>query len=312
MLKKGLTFKPQAAASLARPVPRALASWRSGSLSLLLVMASLTCAPAAQAADTRPPLMLPNIYHPGVALHDYWVSEKYDGVRGYWDGEKLLTRGGQRINTPAWFTAGWPTTPLDGELWAGRGQFPQAVSTVRQQTPVDAAWRDIRFMVFDLPGESGNFTERLQTLNRLLSSLALPWVQAVPQTRVTTDAALQTWLRQTVKLGGEGLMLHQGKSLYKGQRNDDLLKVKIHEDAEARVVAHIAGKGKYAGQMGALLVEIPANGSQTAQRFKLGTGFTDAQRQNPPAPGTLVTYRYRGMNNSGVPRFASFMRVRED
>jgi DNA ligase 1 len=311
-VKQYLSFKRLLLPSLAGPLPRALARLHCGSLSLLLVMAGLTSAPAALAGETRPPLMLPNLYHPGIGLHDYWVSEKYDGVRGYWDGEKLLTRGGQRINAPAWFTAGWPATPLDGELWAGRGQFPQAVSTVRQQTPADAAWRDMRFMVFDLPGETGKFTERLQTLNGLLSSLAVPWVQAVAQTRVTSDAALQTLLHQTVKLGGEGLMLHHGSSLYKGQRNDDLLKVKTHEDAEARVIAHITGKGKYAGQMGALLVELPAEGNQPARRFKLGTGFTDAQRQNPPVPGTVVTYRFRGLNDSGLPRFASFMRVRED
>lgn len=291
-------------------LPRML---RASLLSALLASIGMLSLPAlGQEAKGKPALMLAKVYHPGVVLKDYWVSEKYDGVRGFWDGEKLLTRGGQRINAPAWFTSGWPTTPFDGELWAGRGQFPQAVSAVRQQTPVDAVWRGMRFMVFDLPHESGPFTERLQTLNRLLSSLAVPWVQAVAQTRVTSDVALQILLRQTVKLGGEGLMLHQGSSLYKGQRNDDLLKVKIHEDAEARVIAHITGKGKYAGQMGALLVEIPAEGGKPAQRFKLGTGFTDAQRQNPPAPGTLVTYRFRGLNDSGIPRFASFMRVRED
>jgi DNA ligase 1 len=309
-------FKPSVLPAPARPLwsrlPRGLARLRGGSLSLLLVLTGLTSAPVVQAAETRPPLMLANFYHPGIGLQDYWVSEKYDGVRGYWDGEKLLTRGGQRINAPAWFTAGWPTTALDGELWAGRGRFPQAVSTVRQQTPVDAAWRDMRFMVFDLPGETSNFTERLKTLNRLLSSLAVPWVQPVAQAKVTSDAALQTLLRQTVKLGGEGLMLHQGNSIYKGQRSDDLLKVKTHEDGEARVIAHIAGKGKYAGQMGALLVELPAAGGQPARRFKLGTGFTDAQRQQPPAPGTLVTYRFRGLNDSGTPRFASFLRLRED
>jgi DNA ligase-1 len=309
---QGLLFKPPFKLLIARPAPRSLDRLRTGSLSLLLLMSGLTSAPAALAAETRPLLLLPNLYRPGIGLHDYWVSEKYDGVRGYWDGEKLLTRGGQRINTPAWFTAGWPTTPLDGELWAGRGRFQQTVSTVRQQTPADGAWRDLRFMVFDLPRETGTFTERLQTLNSMLSSLAVPWVQAVAQTRVTSDAALQTLLRQTVKLGGEGLMLHQGTSRYKGQRNDDLLKVKTHEDAEARVIEHIAGKGKYAGQMGALLVELPAEGNQPARRFKLGTGFTDAQRQNPPAPGTLVTYRFRGLSDNGLPRFASFMRVRED
>jgi DNA ligase-1 len=44
----------------------------------------------------------------------------------------------------------------------------------------------------------------------------------------------------------------------------------------------------------------------------LGTGFTDAQRAAPPAIGTWVTYRYRGTTDKGVPRFASFLRVRED
>jgi DNA ligase 1 len=123
---------------------------------------------------------------------------------------------------------------------------------------------------------------------------------------------LQSLLLKTVKQGGEGLMLHRGASLYRGQRSDDLLKVKTHEDTEARVIAHIAGKGKYAGQMGALLLEMPAAGGKPAQRFKLGTGFTQAQRQDPPAVGTQVTYRFRGLNDSGIPRFASFMRVHED
>ena len=258
------------------------------------------------------PLMLANVYRPGVPLADYWVSEKYDGVRGYWNGQQLLTRGGERVNAPAWFTAGWPATPLDGELWAGRGQFSHAVATVRQQTPNDAAWRSMRFMVFDLPAQGGPFTDRIPVLNRLLSKLAVPWVQPVAQSRVANAQALQALLTQTVALGGEGLMLHRGASLYRAQRNDDLLKVKTHEDAEARVIAHIPGKGKYAGMLGALLVQMPDERGQPGRRFKLGTGFSDAQRQNPPAVGSWVTYRFRGLTDSGLPRFASFMRVRED
>lgn len=285
---------------------------RTGSISLLLLLAGLAAAPPVFAGGARPSLMLPNIYHPGMAVQDYWISEKYDGVRGYWDGEKLLTRGGQPINAPAWFTSGWPSTAMDGELWAGRGQFSQAVSTVRQQGAGDDAWRAMHFMVFDLPAAGGPFDDRLQSLNRLLATLAVPWVKAVAQSKIASPAALQTLLRQTVKLGGEGLMLHRASSLYKGQRNDDLLKFKTHEDAEARVIAHIPGKGKYAGQLGALLLETPAENGRPAQRFKLGTGFTDAQRQDPPALGMLVTYRFRGLNDSGIPRFASFMRLRED
>ena len=262
--------------------------------------------PFAATAAT-PSLMLANVYRANIPLADYWVSEKYDGVRGYWDGAQLWTRGGERINAPAWFTAGWPTVPMDGELWAGRGQFSTAVSTVRQQTPVDAAWQKMHFMVFDLPAHGGTFDERIPALNTLVDTLALPWVQPVPQTKVANHAALQARMRQTVKAGGEGLMLHRGASLYKGARNDDLLKVKPHEDAEARVVAHVPGQGKYEGMLGALLVE-----TDTGQRFKLGTGFTDAQRRNPPAIGAWVTYRFRDVNPSGVPRFASFLRVRED
>jgi DNA ligase-1 len=256
--------------------------------------------------------MLAKVYRPGTSVLDYWVSEKYDGVRGYWDGEKLLTRGGERIAAPAWFTAGWPKVPLDGELWAGHGQFSRAVSTVRQQSPDAAAWRAMRFMVFDLPAQGGPFSERIPALNGVVSRIDQPWVHAVAQSKVANHAALQALLATTVKHGGEGLMLHRGASFYKGQRSDDLLKAKPHEDNEARVVAHLPGQGKYAGMVGALLVEIPGADGKAGQRFKLGSGLSDELRQNPPPVGSTVTYRFRGLNDSGIPRFASFMRVRDD
>jgi DNA ligase 1 len=293
--------------------PLVFGFFRIRTLSLLLAFAGLlTSALPLAAAEGAPPLMLAKVYQAGVPLTDYWVSEKLDGVRGYWDGEKLLTRGGERIAAPAWFTAGWPKVPMDGELWAGRGQWSKAVSTVRQQTPDNEAWRGMRFMVFDLPAQGGLFNERIPALNGVVSQIDQAWVQSVAQFKLASHPALQSLLLKTVKQGGEGLMLHRGASLYRGQRSDDLLKVKTHEDSEARVIAHIAGKGKYAGQMGALLLEMPAAGGKPAQRFKLGTGFTQAQRQDPPAVGTQVTYRFRGLNDSGIPRFASFMRVHED
>ncbi|MBU6466279.1 MAG: DNA ligase, partial [Burkholderiales bacterium] len=101
--------------------------------------------------------------------------------------------------------------------------------------------------------------------------------------------------------------LHRGDSLYREGRSDDLIKVKTHDDAEARVIAHLPGKGKHAGKMGALLLEMPGG-----QRFKLGTGFSDADRAAPPPVGSWVTYRFLGTHDSGLPRFASFVRVRED
>jgi DNA ligase-1 len=252
------------------------------------------------------PVMLANVYEPGIDLSAYWVSEKMDGVRGYWDGEKLFTREGNPVYPPDWFTKDWPRIPMDGELWAGREQFNRAVSTVRQQIPNDAAWRHMHFMVFDLPAEPGVFDERLQKLKNLGGKLMSPWMKIVTQFKVASHQDLKRLLKETAAEGSEGLMLHRGQSFYRAERTNDLLKLKMHDDAEAKVIAHIPGKGKYTGMLGALLVE-----TAEGRRFKLGTGFSDEQRRHPPVLGSQVTYRYRGFNPSGIPRFASFMRVRK-
>ena len=273
--------------------------------SWLLAVGALLLSPALRAAGAPPSLMLAEKYHPGLDLSAYWVSEKYDGLRGYWDGQRLLSRGGEVLNPPAWFTEGWPAVPMDGELWAGRAKFEEATSTVRQQVPNDAAWRRIRFMVFDLPAHPGVFDERLAAYQRLVRSLDQSWVVAVPQEKIASHAELGARLQQMVRAGGEGLMLHRGDSPYRGIRSDDLIKLKTHDDAEAKVVGHLPGKGRHSGRLGALLVETPQG-----RRFRLGTGLTDAQREHPPAEGAWVTYRYRGVNDGGLPRFATFLRER--
>ncbi len=293
--------QPERIADVDRWATRARRRWLGWLLGAGLLL------PATGITADAPALLLAQVYRPGTPLADYWVSEKYDGVRGFWDGHALRTRGGETVVAPAWFTHGWPAEPMDGELWAGRGRFTHAQSTTRQQQPDDAAWRQVRFMVFDLPRHGGTLDERLPALASVVERIGQPWVQAVPQRRVATDAALQAMLQRTVRAGGEGLMLHRGASLYRAGRSDDLLKLKTHDDTEARVVAHLPGTGKHAGRMGALLVEMPSG-----QRFRLGTGFSDAERNAPPPVGSWVTYRYRGTHDGGLPRFASFVRVRED
>lgn len=273
-----------------------------------LLLLGCLLAVAQRAFADAPALLLAGRYRPGIDLRDWWVSEKYDGVRAHWDGRQLRTRGGEPINAPVWFTAGWPALPMDGELWAGRGRFEHAQSAAAREQPDDAQWRALRYMVFDLPAHPGSFDERLAALRAAVSALNHTWVQAVPQRKVAGDAELQALLREVVRGGGEGLMLHRGASLYRAGRGDDLLKLKTHDDAEARVIAHLPGKGKHAGRLGALMVETPEG-----RRFALGTGFTDAQRADPPPVGSWVTYRFRGLHEgSGLPRFASFLRVRSD
>ncbi|MGH8175713.1 MAG: DNA ligase [Steroidobacter sp.] len=273
-----------------------------------IFLACLLLGPAAGAVHAAPPVLLANVYeHADVDLSDYWVSEKYDGIRAWWDGEKLLTRAGNVIHAPPWFTQGWPLTPLDGELWIGRGQFEAVSATVRDATPDDAAWRKVKFMVFDSPTHAGVFDDRLTALTALLSEAAIASLQPVKQFKVIDQPALEAKLAEIIAGGGEGLMLHRGASHYRGERNDDLLKLKPYDDAEARVIGHTPGKGKYSGMLGALLVE-RADGL----RFKLGTGFSDEQRRHPPPIGAWVTFTHHGVTAKGVPRFARFLRVREE
>lgn len=274
---------------------------------LAALSGALLCPLALRAADAPPALLLAGRYRPGLPLSGYWVSEKYDGVRGFWDGQRLLSRGGEVIQAPDWFTEGWPSTPMDGELWAGRGRFEEVSGTVRQRQPDDEAWRRVRFMVFDLPAHAGVFDERLEAYRDVVARLNRPWVVAVPQERVSDHAELQQRLKTLVRAGAEGLMLHRGDSLYRAVRGDDLVKLKPFDDAEARVLSHVPGRGRHAGRLGALWVETPEG-----VRFRLGTGFTDAQRERPPAIGSWITYRYRGLHDSGLPRFASFLRERPD
>lgn len=252
----------------------------------------------------NPALLQADVYEEGIDVSGYWVSEKLDGVRAYWNGRQLLSRRGIILSAPNWFLRDLPPIPLDGELWMGRGNFDLVSGTVRRGVADDRAWRDVRYMVFDLPQSAGPFGQRLRCLEELLASNASRYVRAVTQRRVLNRADLMTALRQIQEVGGEGLMLHRDSSYYRTSRSYDLLKLKPYLDAEARVVGHVPGKGKNAGMLGALMVE---NGD--GRRFRIGTGFTDAQRAAPPPIGAIITYKYHGHTKTGLPRFASFLRV---
>lgn len=245
------------------------------------------------------------VYKSQLNIGDYWVSEKLDGVRGYWDGQHLYTRRGNQIHAPKWFSQYWPKHALDGELWAGRGRFEFASGCVRRKADNDSCWQQMTFMVFDLPDHGGNFSQRVQAMNTLQQSITDQSLDIVRQRQLSSNQALDNMLNTVVASGGEGLMLHHQDASYQAGRNPQLMKLKRYQDAEAVVLAHLPGKGKYSGKLGALLVETPAG-----VQFKIGSGFTDKQRQYPPEVGTTVTYKYYGVTKNNIPRFASFLRVR--
>ena len=278
---------------------------------ILRVLFQALAAIALSAHAATPPMLLANVLGPDVDVTQYLVSEKYDGVRAMWDGTTLKFRSGRTVAAPGWFTQKLPAEALDGELWIARGRFDELSGIVRKTEPVDSEWRRVNYMIFELPQPTGaptiTFTERAARIKAIVERANVASLKAVHQYAVKDRAALKRDLDAVVKSGGEGLMLHRADAAYVTGRSDVLLKLKPLLDTEATVIAHIAGKGKHTGRMGALLVE-----TKSGVRFKLGTGFSDAVRANPPPIGAQVTYLYRDITPNGKPRFASFLRVRDD
>lgn len=271
-----------------------------------LVLAAMATATMPLPAAEPLPLLLAETERGQTDVAHYLVSEKLDGVRAYWDGKMLRTRNGNRINAPGWFVEGFPARALDGELWIGRGQFERLSGTVQRLVPDETAWHQVQYLVFELPQAPGTFRERAQSLRQLVAETGVPWLQAVEQFEVRNRKALEQKLDEILQVGGEGLMLHRADALYTTGRNDVLLKMKLWHDAEATVIAHLPGKGKYAGMLGALRVR-----TSEGVEFMLGTGLSEANRRHPPAIGSIITFRYREQTSRGQPRFASYLRARD-
>jgi len=254
-----------------------------------------------EVAGDAPPVLLAHKWEGDTDLTGWWLSEKLDGVRAYWDGARFISRLGNAFFAPAWFTAGLPTTPLDGELWVGRKQFQKCVSIVRRQDGGEQ-WKEVRFIVFDAPGHELPFEGRVEYLNALLNGGKVAYAEAHTHARCESVIHLKEELARVEALGGEGLMLRQPGSRYEAGRSQTLLKVKTFHDAEGRVVGHEDGKGKHKGRLGALVVEMP-----DGTRFNVGTGFSDKERESPPPIGSIITYRYQELTNDGVPRFPTYV-----
>lgn len=257
-------------------------------------------------APRAPGLLLAESWDNAADLTGWWMSEKLDGVRAYWDGRQFLSRQGNRYHAPAWFIEGLPNAPLDGELWIDRKKFQRTVSIVRRQDKNDL-WNEVKFLVFDAPAASGGFEDRLGFLREALAQGAAKFARQHAHERCKNLAALRAELARIESLGGEGLMLRQPNSKYVAGRSSTLLKVKTFHDAEAVVVGHQAGAGRHKGRLGALLVRLPEGTD-----FAIGTGFSDRERENPPAIGATVTFRYQELSEAGVPRFPSWVGVHPD
>jgi len=261
--------------------------------------------PCQISAQNKPAIQHGKTYKAVDDIKQYWLSEKLDGMRGYWNGKHLLTRQGNLIHSPKWFTRNWPKNALDGELWIGRDQFQQTLSCVRKTNIDERCWKKVRFMVFDLPSNSDTFTERLSLMQQLIKDTNSTYLAMIKQFKLDNIEQLESLLNIIVANKGEGLMLHLGSAFYHVGRTANIMKLKKHQDGEAQVIAHLQGKGKYQGMLGAIKVK-----TVEGIVFNIGSGFTDAERVNPPEIGSIITYKYNGKTQAGIPRFARYWRIR--
>ena len=272
---------------------------------LVACLPGLAAATTARDAAAGPPPLLAREWPASADPAGYLVSEKLDGVRALWDGRQLRFRSGRPIAAPAWFTQRLPAEPLDGELWLGRGRFEALSGLVRRAKPDDdTGWQALRYQVFELPAAGGSFAERAARLQALAARqpAGAPWSALVHE-----PAQGRAWLAQrlaaVLAANGEGLMLHRADAPQASGRGPWLYKHKPLHDAEAVVLAHQPGQGRLAGQLGALQVRTDAG-----VELAIGTGFSDADRRQPPAVGERISFTHRGVTASGVPRFASYLR----
>ncbi|KAF7775370.1 DNA ligase (ATP) [Pseudoalteromonas citrea] len=268
--------------------------WATFVFSLMNVAVAETASYSAQLAKR---------YQAELPVSFYHVSEKYDGVRAIWDGKQLKTRTGNVIHAPTWFIENLPKKWLDGELWAGYNNFAYVSSLARRRVPNSKNWQQVSYMVFDAPDSTQPFSQRYLQYDHILKTTDLAHVKPVIQHRFENPRQLERFFNNVVKKGGEGVMLHLSSAKHTGGRTKNLLKYKPYQDAEAKVIAHLPGKGRYIGKTGALLVK-----SESGIEFKIGSGLSDKERDSPPEIGSIVSFRHQGFTKYGKPRFAVFLR----
>lgn len=273
---------------------------RTGALALIILLIQVCGVGGVQK------LQKPRVYKGNEKVENWVMSEKLDGIRGYWDGAQLLTRKGKKIHAPDWFLENFPPFELDGELWSDRKQFEFIQATTLDRVP-SIDWQKITYNIFEVPNAEGDFLTRLKKARDWFQDHPNDQARVIPQIKCTGKEHLQAFLKEIEEKGGEGVIVKDPTQLYHTGRSPHVLKVKNHNDMEGMVVAVNPGKGKFENMMGSLTLQL-----KDGLKFKLGTGFTKKERANPPQPGSVVTFKYFGFTKKGKPKFASFLRVRTD
>jgi len=248
----------------------------------------------------KPNLLLLKVYK-DQNITGWVMSEKLDGIRAYWDGKHLISRGGKIIHAPKWFTKNYPPFPIDGELWSKREDFENISSIVRDKVASEK-WREIKHYIFEVPNAKGNLFKRLKKVKPYVGK----YIKIIKQIPIKNRENMLNFLHKIEAKGGEGVVVRDPNTPYINKRTSKALKVKSFLDTECEVVKILQGKGKYSNKMGSVKCKLPSGTT-----FKIGSGFSNIQRANPPHIGDIITFKYKELTKYGKPRFPVFLRVRD-
>ncbi len=271
-----------------------------------LIILIIAWSLSATSFANKPDLFLLKTYDNSKEVVGWVMSEKLDGIRGFWDGQELLTRGGKKLNPPKWFVKNYPPFAVDGELWTKRGDFENISSIVRSKNS-DNRWKLITHNIFEVPDQSGGLLERLFVLNDYLQSNSVPHLKVLKQTPVQSKQQLENFLTEVTSHKGEGVVVRNPDVLYETGRLSSALKVKKHFDTECVVLEILPGKGKYLGKMGSVLCQ-----TEAGKLLRIGSGFKDKDRSNPPDIGSKITFKYYGFTKKGKYKYPVYLRVRSE
>ena len=231
------------------------------------------------------------------------MSEKLDGVRAYWDGKRLISRGGKVFAVPQWFIKDFPSFEIDGELWTTRNDFEHIISIVNRKKSHDG-WTNISYQIFEVPHQKGGLLMRLEVLKKYLKKSPNRFIKIIPQTLCKDSMHLKRELKRVESFGAEGLVLRNPDALYIDKRTSKALKVKRFDDDECVVKGYTDGHGKFKGLVGALLCE------WKDKVLKIGSGLSFDERKHPPKVGAIITFQYKGLTKYGNPKYPVFLRIR--
>ena len=243
-------------------------------------------------------------------IESYAISEKFDGVRGIWDGKEMFSKNGKKLAIPPCFAEKLAILELkdgefvEGELWADYGKFAEVSSLARRKNPTCAEFESVKYLIFNAQfNESSDFLANLSKIQSILESHKTPQIRTITQHKFSSSKELQDFFDAVVAKGGEGVILRDSHTAFK---------LKAQHDAECKIIDYTRGKGRLGGKVGSIVCESLADknaGIKNGIIFRIGSGLSDEMRTNPPKIGTIITYKFSGVSKNSVPLHTRFWRV---